>query len=1484
MANNVPAQDEGQVAAELRALIKSVRGDLDSGESEVQERQNASNFPLDTPSRLRISNIAQCGILVGKLVVRPRFVTSILELIDVLVERGIIKGQEEASDEQVGLRSPNDLPANHGESVDGVETPLVEVLGLPVSLAARVWEVCRSLMEANRRFPAGGRGLVELAKQIIVASVTMPEVVESVFHQSSSLDLGSSIDRRTLAVSFDHAFSDSSTGWMQLLATPVVQSESLSERFAEYVGYETFDDYLHAKCIEHNEQVDILADASFPKEIIDLLKVPTDTKEVGSAASTVKDVIGVLQPGIRRSTVDQFRHLTGHESRTITAEGMVGMGISERKRNGAYVTPQRVVDLMLELTMPAPGESVYDPCFGVGGLLVGAAYRQTAGAIDGSNTSSDSHKARIFGVERDLLPYSVGLCRLTLADVDHSGLVFDDALNPRAPLPRAGAEAGFDCVLAAPPWGRSAESNDAFPLPGESTESQFVRHVMDNLAPAGRAVVALPEGPLFRDEDRPLREALLSGYRVDGVVSLPAGALEPCTSLPMNLLVFSRAARHETVRFARFSREAWDTLSSNGDDGVRQDEPRRLPGERAARSTELMRALSALITHRQATTSEVLPSGVQVWDVPIGELEIRDHELIAKMSGSEELDIELKRLLETEPSLKIDTLGRLAEVWGGVSYEARFRVRPGDRSDVVAGLVYPGDVTDHGIRPPTWFLSPEGAASVKEEAYLRSGDFVVTTSGSVGNIGLVDDSMSTMRMLPTTGLAQIRARSGIDSRFLAAILRSPVYGAWLSGHVRGPIPSIRHLRLRDLRGLKIPVPPLSVQEAVIEELRERRADALAVLARLMSGTPKSPIASWLETRLASQLAVTARVSSGLETLVEAAQGIRSLSTPPGDDGGTRAWLAEAQRAAAALDDVGSIPPGAGRLAVLEFALARFHEGLAALGDDERHVIERLRSVTRVLLDLAQDEVDAMQRSITLDLDVEPIEVVAGDTSEVVVRASNASAVPLRNVQLVARCPDGTIEERAADYVAERGTHDLPIAVRPTGEERSLQIAVEWRARRFDGQHVPGDRAVLSLLVRDNRAQYGTGVEAGDLGPNPYITGHPVAGPELFGREGVVERIRRQLGASDHANVVLLEGTRRTGKTSILKHIEKTDVLGGWIPVYCSLQGMGIKSTRDFYRALAMKTGSALYRAGVQTWLPEIPGASPGQRFKEAFRSAVDRAFSGEHSFETFRLYLAAAVEAAKPRRVLLMLDEFDELQERIDDGTISTQVPTNIRHLLQHQPGVCAIITGSRRLKRLREDYWSALFGLGYRIGISGLPIDAAKRLVAKPVEGKLRYLPSACDRLVELCSCHPFLVQLLSSRVFDLAAAGEDRTIDKGVVDRAATDMVGDNEHFQTLWGYARTERRRLLLMLCARLAEGPDPVNLDLLGMTLEECGVEIRGSTALVDDIAELRELELLDFDDSYRGGTYRIAVPLMAMWLQQNVALDELVARARLQERD
>ena len=148
----------------------------------------------------------------------------------------------------------------------------------------------------------------------------------------------------------------------------------------------------------------------------------------------------------------------------------------------------------------------------------------------------------------------------------------------------------------------------------------------------------------------------------------------------------------------------------------------------------------------------------------------------------------------------------------------------------------------------------------------------------------------------------------------------------------------------------------------------------------------------------------------------------------------------------------------------------------------------------------------------------------------------------------------------------------------------------------------------------------------------------------------------------------------------------------------------------------------------------------------------------------------------------------------------------------------------------------------------------------------------------MELCAGHPFLIQSLCNRVFAQAAATGAPTVTVDSVQQAATEMVRDNEHFHTLWDYTGSARRRLLLALCDRLQDEPDAVDLELFEVELRERGVPLIRVRDLADDVTELRELELLDFDESYRGGTYRLAVPLMAEWLKVNVDFD-LVVRAR-----
>ena len=996
------------------------------------------------------------------------------------------------------------------------------------------------------------------------------------------------------------------------------------------------------------------------------------------------------------------------------------------KLAGEFVTPEQAAALMLELADPRPEDRIYDPCFGFGELLVGAARRLHAAAwTTPPRVWSDVQRSRISGVQVNKVSYAVGLCRTLLAGIDRPDLELSDALG--RPLPRNRAADGFDCILAVPPWGgqTARRSGGQFLYASRYTETLFLQHVMVNLRPGGRAVVALPDGPLFRlATDRQVRKTLLSDYSVDAVVSLPAGAFAPWTGVTVNLVAFRLVAPPSAVRFVRISPKAWGTAPEargddirDGDESERRglevfeygfpddDEVETGAGSTAVSQTggdfgsgsgsgegsagengfgsatksgtgfvdgigsesttaaaiefedgvehgngpmsqvELLRSVPDLVRYPQESPAGVFLYGVESWDVPIRNLALRDYELVVKRSETAALDIEIDRLVAADSSLKVEWLERIAEIRTGQSYRRRYTTRNHDATDVVAGLIRASDVKDTvdtrgaagnpekgvwiaEILTPSLFLIGEAQARIREKEILRPLDIVVTTWGTVGKVAFFpilvtrfevgfaslpasfsngpspDIASQSMPIVITNGVAVLRAQAGVTPQYLAALLRSPAYQSWFLGRARGT--TIQRLSVRALRRLRIPVPPIPVQEAVLDELSGLRGDAMAVLGRLLSGATNDPITVWLETPLVARLAsgnIGGPDADKVRALFDAAEALKSLvvrtarrSDRTSYEVGDRrisAWLGMAQRIATALDGVASVPPGVGRLTVLEIALSRLREALRVLDGAEGPSVDRLRSFTRTVIELSEGEVRAMQESITLNIGLEPAEVIVGATSEVRLRVTNSSAVPLRNMFVSTRPPVGTGQ---LPYLADGETHRFPLTVHPRDTTQPLRILVSWRAHRLDGIAVRGEVEVPLRVLSTREA-----VRSGDLGASPYIVGSPVDRQEMFfGRADVMDRIKRQLGASTHANVILLEGNRRTGKTSILHQLGKPNMAPGWVPVYCSLQdaeGDDTKTgvaTRNVFRLLARKTGWALHEAGVETWFPGLPDRDPGR--------------------------------------------------------------------------------------------------------------------------------------------------------------------------------------------------------------------------------------------------------------------------------------------------
>ncbi|HYN36296.1 MAG TPA: N-6 DNA methylase [Actinomycetota bacterium] len=1122
---------------------------------------------------------------------------------------------------------------------------------------------------------------------------------------------------------------------------------------------------------------------------------------------------------------------------------------------GEFTTPQPVVELIVDLLAPSPGDRIYDPCFGTGGLLATAARRLRKEALQMPPKAwTDVQQRSVFGVEINPSAYSIGLARVVLEGIEHPGLELGDALE--RPVARDRSSEGFDCILAVPPWGRRVqpEIGSHFPVPTTNAETLFLQHVMAALRRGGRAVIAVPEGLLFRaGRDRLVRKELLSDYCVEGVVSLPAGAFQPYTGIKTSLIVFRRDQPARSVRFLRV--EEWPSCQ--------QDDA-------------LGRQKATALAHSIANDFRSGAPNGSLWETPVNTLATRDWELVSKRTGDEALSRSLNALREADAELLVQPLSEVADVFTGVSYGAGVTTPHGDDPSVYAGLLRVADVDHAGSRRPSLFLTKDGSARVRPKHRLRVGDVLITTSGTIGKLGVVSEHAGTVDAVAAKSLVVMRPRERISPQFLKSLLASETYQGWFRGHARGA--TIQHLSVRTLRHLPIPVPEIPIQERVVRQVAGEKGDPLAALIRILTDGGEDPVIAWLEgssdvqelrrsREAADYLALLERIAQSLQTLRNGVAHSRIQTMPD-----LVRWLLEIAEAVGTLQGLDEVPRGPGRMAILDNSRLHLEHALLTLGESPLPALDSARDVTRGIARLVRVELESILEDVKLEPGVEPSAIVVGTESEVQVRLKNLSPLALRNVS-VSTFPD--IGSTRVAYLAEGQTHSLSAQIPARADIGPFRFELRWRADRLDGRTV-SDKLPLAVDVRSTREA----VRFAELGSSPYIVGSPIDREEMFfGREDIIDKIKRQLSTSHRANVILLEGNRRTGKTSILKRLEAPDVLPGWIVVNCSFQGgEGHESkpglpTNEVFRLMARGIGWAAHDAGLQVWLPDAEPPDPNKPFKVAFVKALSTAFSGARPFEVFELYLQTVLEAASPHRLLLMLDEFDKLQEGIDAGITSPQVPENIRYLLHTYSALSAVITGSRRLKRLREEYWSALFGVGHRIPVSEFPLEDAGQLVTRPVEGRLTYVPEARDRVVELCARQPFLIQSLCNRIFEHAALSGQRTVTVGAVDAASEEMVKDNEHFRTLWGYAETERRRFVLALCQQLEGESDRITLSLLETKLEEYGIDLPRSDRLGEDLEFLRELELLELHGTSRGSAYKLTVPLMADWIGQNIDFED-----------
>ena len=295
-----------------------------------------------------------------------------------------------------------------------------------------------------------------------------------------------------------------------------------------------------------------------------------------------------------------------------------------------------------------------------------------------------------------------------------------------------------------------------------------------------------------------------------------------------------------------------------------------------------------------------------------------------------------------------------------------------------------------------------------------------------------------------------------------------------------------------------------------------------------------------------------------------------------------------------------------------------------------------------------------------------------------------------------------------------------------------------------------------------------------LYPNPYVVGRPLAEADVFiGREDTFELVTANLQGAHQDNVVILIGQRRMGKTSILRRLP--GYLGdGYLPVLIDLQGLLGAGEASFFRDLTALVHDELAASGIR--VDEPPAADfeldPAAVFKRRFLRDAERAL-GE-------------------KRLLLMFDEFEVLEERISSGDLTPRVLSYLRSLMQHEVGVSFMFAGTHRLDELTRDYWSVLFNLAVYLDVGHLSQSQVVGLFTRPTRNTFEVDSLALDKIYRTTGGHPHFSQLLARELVELCNREKLSYVTVQDVNVVTETVVDKGQlHIAYLWNEAsRSER----------------------------------------------------------------------------------------------
>jgi len=189
-----------------------------------------------------------------------------------------------------------------------------------------------------------------------------------------------------------------------------------------------------------------------------------------------------------------------------------------------FYTNRTVVKLMTLIMDPQPGESVYDPTCGSGGLLLNC-------ALHLKEEGKEYRSLKLYGQEINLITSAIARMNMFMHGIEEFQIVRGNTLTNPAFLENDELKK-FNVILANPPysiksWDRKSFADDPYGRniwgtpPQGTADYAFQQHIQKSLNEKnGRSITLWPHGVLFRDAEAEMRKKMIESDVVECVIGL----------------------------------------------------------------------------------------------------------------------------------------------------------------------------------------------------------------------------------------------------------------------------------------------------------------------------------------------------------------------------------------------------------------------------------------------------------------------------------------------------------------------------------------------------------------------------------------------------------------------------------------------------------------------------------------------------------------------------------------------------------------------------------------------------------------------------------------------------------------------------------------------------------------------------------------------------------------------------------------------------